>query len=391
VRPWVETVRLVTTDGETLDLNRSGPSPASTTLARFDRETAPAIGQMAPIIRSRFPKTRKNSSGYALDVFIRSGSLVDLLIGAEGTLGFITEIGWRLDPVPPFRAGLRAAFRSIEPVARAVGLLLESDPSALELLDRSFLELVARDTLSSAGLRFTDTEALLLVELERDDPEALREALQEATVRMRTMAHSVDTAFSGEAAERLWAIRHAASPILARLPEEQRSLQVIEDGCVPVDRLGEYISSVRKAAAMRGVPIVMFGHAGDGHIHVNLLPDVSRPGWERSVAALLDQVTESIIELGGTPSGEHGDGRLRSHLLERVYGIELVQLFRRLKDSFDPMGILNPGVILPSDESPLSRLKVGTNAAPLPGDIEGALREIERTGGYSMNRLELAG
>jgi len=391
VRPWVESLRLVTGIGETLDLSRNGSPPSSRTLARFERDALPAIAAMAPLVRSRFPETRKNSSGYALDAFLRSGSLIDLLVGAEGTLGFISEISWRLDRVPPFRAGLRAAFRSVEPLAAAVRLLLDCDPSALELLDRSFLELVAGDSLSGAGVRYTDTEALLLVELERDNQEALREALQEATVRMRPIAQSVDTAFTAESAERLWAIRHAASPILARLPPERRSLQVIEDGCVPVDRLGEYIGAVRKAAAAQNVPVVMFGHAGDGHIHVNVLPDVSRPGWEAAVTTLLDQVSEAVIRLGGTPSGEHGDGRLRSHLLERVYGAELVRLFRRIKDSFDPSGILNPGVILPSGDPPLSRLKVGTHAAPLPSDIERSLREIERTGGYATNRLKLAG
>jgi hypothetical protein len=201
----------------------------------------------------------------------------------------------------------------------------------------------------------------------------------------------VETAFTGAAAERLWAIRHAASPILARLPERQRSLQVIEDACVPVERMGDYLQLVRQAADRSGVPVVMFGHAGDGHVHINILPDAGRPDWERSVAALLEEVTEGVIQLGGTPSGEHGDGRLRAHTLERVFGTEIVGLFRKLKQSFDPSGILNPGVILPSTEPPLSRLKVGANAALLPSDIERGLRQIERSGGYARSRLELAG
>jgi hypothetical protein len=154
--------------------------------------------------------------------------------------------------------------------------------------------------------------------------------------------------------------------------------------------MSEYIRTVRRAAAERGLPIVMFGHAGDGHIHVNLLPELARPDWEAAVAGLLEEVTGAVIGLGGTPSGEHGDGRLRAGILERVYGTEIMDLFRRTKLAFDPLGIFNPGIILPSGEPPISRLKVGAGAAPIPADINRALREIELTGGYARCRLELA-
>jgi hypothetical protein len=135
---------------------------------------------------------------------------------------------------------------------------------------------------------------------------------------------------------------------------------------------------------------VIFGHAGDGHVHVNLLPRVGRAGWQQSVAGVLEEVSDAVIRLGGTPSGEHGDGRLRAGLLQRIYGGEIVGLFRRLKQAFDPLGILAPGVILPSGEPAISRLKVGSEAVPIPDDIALALRNIERTGGYGQCRLELA-
>jgi hypothetical protein len=108
------------------------------------------------------------------------------------------------------------------------------------------------------------------------------------------------------------------------------------------------------------------------------------------VAGLLDAVTETLVELGGTPSGEHGDGRLRAGLLSRIYGPEIMALFERVKRAFDPLGILNPGVILPSGEPPVSRLKVGGGAIALPNDVARALRRIEQRGGYAQSRLELA-
>src|SRR3954470_5839732 len=390
VRQWIESLSLITADGETVTLRRGTPSSDSRTVRRFSQDASPAILRESARIESGFPHTRKNSSGYALDAFLESGDVLDLVIGAEGTLGVVTEVEWRLDHLPSHRAGLRASLRSVDSLSEAVRVTLPSQPSAIELLDRTFLDLLTGDTLAGAAFRFSEAEAVLLIELERDDPDSLREALQLATARLRPIAHSVDTAFTAEAAERLWSIRRAASPILAGLPEQRRSLQVIEDACLPIDQMGRYLRFVREESTAREIPVVMFGHAGDGHIHVNLLPDTHRTGWERSVAELLEEVTDCVIELGGTPSGEHGDGRLRAPLLERVFGREIVSLFALVKNSFDPRGILNPGVILPSDQPAIARLKVGKGAVPIPPDVELALREIERTGGYGRNRLEIA-
>jgi FAD/FMN-containing dehydrogenase len=391
VRSWVEALTVVTADSDVVTLRREKTSPESAALARFDRDAAPAIAAAAPLIATRFPHTRKNSSGYALDAYLASGDVLDLLIGSEGTLGIVTEIEWRLDTQPAFRAGLRVSLRSLEELGPAVAALRSAEPSAVELLDRTFLDLVGSTTRSEAHLHSSDADALLLVELEQDDDESLTQALERASTAVHPFALSVERGVSDEAADRLWAIRHAASPILSRLPEGQRSLQVIEDGCVPVARMGEYIRAVRRAAAESGIPAVMFGHAGDGHVHVNLLPEVSRPGWEAAIVRVMDAVTETIVRLGGTLSGEHGDGRLRADALARVYGPEIVELFRRVKRSFDPLGIFNPGIILPSGEPPISRLKVGASAVPLPDDLQRSLREIERTGGYGRSRLELAG
>jgi FAD/FMN-containing dehydrogenase len=383
VRRWIESAELVTADGEVTELRRGHP-PAGRTLAvdRFETEAAPAIRAGAELVRARFPHTRKNASGYALDAWLETGDLLDLVIGAEGTLGIITSAVWRLDPVPSARAGLRVRLSSLDALADAVESLLVHQPSAVELLDRTFLELVGE----------TGSEAVLLVEIERDDPASAREGVERAAAAVAPWAASVDPGFTAAAAERLWALRHAASPILAGLPESRRSLQVIEDGCVPVERMGDYVRAVREAAAERGLAVVIFGHAGDGHIHVNLLPEIGRAGWEDSVASLLEAVTDTLVRLGGTPSGEHGDGRLRAGLLARIYGDEVVALFARAKRAFDPLGIMNPGVILPGADAgrPIRRLKVGAHAVTLPDDIARGLRRIEQSGGYARHRLDLA-
>jgi FAD/FMN-containing dehydrogenase len=381
VRRWVEAVEFVTADGEVTELRRGQPArPAIRAAARFEAGAAPAIRAHQDEVRARFPRTRKNASGYALDAWLDSGDLVDLVVGAEGTLGFISAAEWRLDPIPVARTGVRIALRSLDALSDAVGALLALDPSAVELLDRTFLELVGE----------RGSEAVLLVEFERGDADEARRAAQNAAAAVAPWAARVDAGLTPADAERLWALRHAASPILAGLPDDRRSLQVIEDGCVPVERMGDYVQAVRDAAAARGLPVVIFGHAGDGHVHVNLLPEVGRAGWEDAVAGLLESVTDAIVRLGGTLSGEHGDGRLRAGLLARVYGPGIMALFAEVKRAFDPLGILNPGIILPSGEPPITRLKVGPQAIALPDDIALGLRRIEQRGEYARSRLDLA-
>jgi FAD/FMN-containing dehydrogenase len=391
VRRWVQGLTLITADAEQVTLRRGVRPPVDSVgaLNRFDKDVASRLRAAAPLVSSRFPRVRKNSSGYAVDAYVASGDVLDLIIGAEGTLGIVTEIEWRLDRVPEYRAGMRVQLPSLDHLHTVVEAIGRHEPSALELLDRSFLDLVGPSHRAAGGVG-QDIGALLLVEFEREEQEALLQTLALAQSAAKPWAVSIDVAYSGDA-DRLWAIRHAASPILAGLPEDRRSLQVIEDACVPIERMGEYIAGVRRMAAELELPVVLFGHAGDGHIHANLLPELARSGWPDRVTALLEMVTELVKRLGGTTSGEHGDGRLRAHAMEQIYGSEIVALFREIKSAFDPSGIFNPGIILPSGEPPISRLKVGPEAATIPNDVQRGLREIELTGGYARSRLELAG
>ncbi|MEO8201165.1 MAG: FAD-binding oxidoreductase [Gemmatimonadota bacterium] len=392
VRPWVRGLSLLTVDGDRLDLRRGEPIlPGNATVDRFEKTVAPAIRASAAQITSAFPSTRKNSSGYALASWLESGDLIDLLIGSEGTLALITGIEWQLAPVPACHGGLSVALADLSLLHEAVTALLPLQPSALELLDRTFLDLVRSNRGTDAGP--PSTEAIILVEFEGQSVDGLRGTVGDAVRRLKNIALDVVTALTPDDEHRIWALRHAASPIIADLPPGQRSLQVIEDACVPVPRMGEYIASVRTIAARLELPIVIFGHAGDGNVHVNVLPHVDQPGWESVVLRLYQEVTARVLELGGTTSGEHGDGRIRSDVLEQSYGSEVMRLFRMVKDAFDPLGILNPGVKIPGTEtpaSPIERLKTGAGAARIPEPIALALREIERRGDYKRDRLALA-
>src|SRR5262249_2624971 len=160
-------------------------------------------------IVSGFPQTRKNSSGYALDAFLRSGDSLDLVIGAEGTLGFVTDVEWRLDQVPPCRAGLRVTLHDYDSLTVLVRYLVELGASAVELLDRTFLDLVATHSAeleSVAGRQ--DVEAVLLVELEASNTDELRDRVEAALRAARDLAIEADAALSAEGSQRLWALRH---------------------------------------------------------------------------------------------------------------------------------------------------------------------------------------
>ena len=379
VRSWIEAIEIIDAEGEARRIVRGAGSGVRFSLSADQRR----------LVETRFPKTRKNSAGYALHHFAESGDEVDLLVGSEGTLAFITAVEWRLEPIPADVAGAALGFGDLRRLAEAVPYLVALNPSAVELLDRTLLDFV-REAGTSPDLPEA-LEGLLLIEFERETQAAARGVVGDAVRGLRASTAHVATAVDRASLDALWAVRRLASPALAGLPVSRRSLQVVEDGCVPLERLADYIAGIRAAAERRGIPVAIFGHAGDGHVHVNALPDLTFAAWRDALAALYGDAAELLLGLGGTPSGEHGVGRLRAGLLERFYGPEVTALFHELKHRYDPRCTLNPGVIIPSaDWAPLADLKVGPQAAPIPDDIAARLRDLERNAGWATPKLDLA-
>jgi len=350
--------------------------------ARFLRDVAPEIRRDAPALAAAAPHTPKNSSGYDLTGWARTGDITNLLVGSEGTLAFLTAVEVALAPLPPRRTTLLVALRGLDDLGDAVLALLPLGPSAIEMMDRTYLDFVQASTHQPLP---AGTEAVLLVEFEGDEG-------ADAAGAVGDIALAIEHADDPAGVERLWELRHLASPILARMPDENRSLQLVEDGCVPVPRLGAYIAALREAAKRHGFRIVIFGHAGDGHLHANVIADVRAPDLVPRLAACLDEVTAAQIALGGTPSGEHGDGRLRAPYLEQVFGAMYAGLCRKVKEAWDPAGILNPGVVVaPPGARPLDLpLKVGPSAPPIPAVVAEHLRRIERDAAWSTFLLGLA-
>jgi FAD/FMN-containing dehydrogenase len=179
--------------------------------------------------------------------------------------------------------------------------------------------------------------------------------------------------------------------MLSRLDPRLKSMQVIEDACVPPARIAEYIRGVRSALESEGIRGVIFGHAGDAHVHVNALIDVTSHEWRARLRALFERVTHLTASLEGTPSGEHGDGRLRASVLDRFCTVDELALFAELKSHFDPYGVLNPGVKLGAIEDPFESIKYDPDLAPLPSRSAEVLRQVEQERAYDRCRLEMLG
>ncbi|HEV2735987.1 MAG TPA: FAD-binding oxidoreductase, partial [Longimicrobiaceae bacterium] len=345
VRPWVQSLDVVLADGTAATAAR-GEEPREPKLRRILDRVRGELRPHRARIEARWPRVRKNSSGYALREFLESGDAVDLLVGSEGTLALLTGATLRLAPLPAARGLALLEFTSLERAGEAVQEVLRHDPATCEMLDRTFLDLVRSGGDPGYPLR-PELEAVLLVEVERGSAAEVEEALAGLTSAVEGLADRVVAASDPAEQERLWHLRHAASPLIAARAGGRVSMQFIEDGVVPVERLPDYVRALRATLERHALPAVIFGHAGDGNLHVNPLVDVAAAGWQRQVEGIVYEIADAVAALGGTMAGEHGDGRLRAPVLETVWGTEMVGLFRRVKEAFDPAGILNPGVILP--------------------------------------------
>jgi FAD/FMN-containing dehydrogenase len=369
MRAWVTGIHCVWADGTSEWVRRVAGPPGEA------RKTQAASGT---------PHVRKNSSGYDFE----SHDLVDLLVGSEGTLAFFSQIELALTDRPGGTVTVLAAFDSLDRATDAAIQAADAGAVSCELLDKTFLAFVASTSEQQFSPR---TEAVLIAEVEADilpDAESKASSLfdrfhQSGAILCRLAAREAEQ-------QALWTLRHAASPTLARLSEHLKSMQFIEDGCVPPDRLGDYVTGVRAALDRQRIRGVIFGHAGDANVHVNPLIDTREADWKARMDALLDEVTGLVARLGGTISGEHGDGRLRTPLLPRVWSLEAISAFAQVKSEFDPTGILNPGVkTAPAPDS--WGIKYDPSLPPHPPSAAAALARVESERAYGEFRLDMLG
>ena len=389
MRGWVRALDCVFDDGSRAELRRGASAPRD--IPAIERFTAVAE-QLTAAERAQpsiHPGVYKDSSGFGISRFAETGDLVDLLVGSEGTLALFTRIELSLIPVAGATSSVLGAFASLEDAVTAAVRTRAAGAVACELLDRTFLDVIATGGGSNdvpAG-----AEAALLAEVEGENAETAVEAARRVErIFQGAGAIAVRVALDRPTETELWELRHAASPILARLDPDLKSMQFIADCAVPPNALPAYVRGVRRILAANDTRVVIFGHAGDAHVHVNPLVDVRRSDWRDRVQRILDDVTGLAASLGGTLTGEHGDGRLRTPLMPRVWTDEARQRFGDVKSAFDPAGILNPGVkVMVARQSALGEIKYDPGLRPLPTRARAALDRVEQQRAYAQSRLDL--
>ena len=320
------------TVGGNLACNAGGPRAVKYGASRDNVLALTAVTGTGELIECG-TATTKGSTGYDLQ---------RLLVGSEGTLALIVEASLRLTPAPTARRAVRAIYRDVSSAALAVARLMAQPvtPSMLEFMDAHAVRL-ARD-VGGADLP-PDAGALLMIEADGDaetlphDIEALmRAAGGDGLV-------SLDDAADEASRAQLWAARKALSPALRTLAPGK----INEDVVVPVSRIPQLVDGVQVLAREFDLPIVCFGHAGNGNLHVNLMYDPADAAQDARAKAAMARVFGLAISLGGTLSGEHGIGLAKRDFMPRAITPPTLALMRQIKAAFDPDGILNPGKLLP--------------------------------------------
>jgi len=350
VRSWVAGLDVVLADGSLLRLESGQAEPRFAAL----RDELAELPGMAPLA---WPAVRKNSSGYALDAFLPGGDPVALLVGSEGTLGILTSARFRLAPEPEARALAAVPLRELEALDVVALEARRLGASACEFFGPRFLDIAGLRSASPVADLTRTAPALALIEVE--GPAAELDAQVEALAGLaRRLDARIEVGRTTAEIDRLWEVRHAASPVVAASAEHGLvSMQFIEDSVVPDGCLARYLRGLDGILAGEATDAVVFGHAGDGNVHVNPLIDVTRPDWRERVRRILEATVDLVASLGGTLAGEHGDGRVRAVYHERVFGPDAARAFRTVKERLDPSGILNPGVVVPLEgQDPLQGL-----------------------------------
>ena len=394
-RGRVVSMQVVLADGQVIEAaptpisapEASGPADRRAVLAG---QLAGLIERHAPLIQACRPKTLVNRAGYGVYDVLSDGQLdlAKLLVGSEGTLALITEATVRTDRRPKHRGVALLFFDRLEAAAHASLAVSELGVGACDLLDRRLLTIAREMDVRFDLLIPRDAEAMLLVERHADDPEALRDGLHDLVHRVQRQRRlAFDSRMTLETEERnlYWRLTRRIVPTLYRLKGSARALPFVEDMVIPPQAMPDFLVQLQNVLKTHQVTATLFAHAGHGQLHLRPFLDLGNPDDIRKMQDLATDLYQRLLEVGGSISGEHGEGLSRTWFARQQHGA-LYEVFREVKRIFDPQNILNPGKVVADAPQPLTKnLRPVVAAAPqTPEQLP-----LERAGGRLSKPLEL--
>ena len=354
---YVKGLRVVLANGEVITTGRLSKRELSKKLglSTFEGEIYRQLDALLEENKSLIDSTRravtKNTAGYnLLDIKKPNGSfdLTPLIVGSQGTLGIITEMTLSTEEFNPETSLIMASFESVDGACEAVQELrkFSETPSAIEMVDGHLLSFV--DRLNPNQLKGSIAKpfpaVVLLIEFDDNSGRRRKKSMKKARSLLDKLAADYQEELVYNKQSRMWKVRQASSSLLSHTEKQLKAVPIIEDAVVPPDNLAQLITGAYKLFTTAKLQVAIWGHAGDGNIHLHPFFDISQLGDRQRAFRLYDEYYKLVISLGGTTSAQHNDGRLRAPLLPFVYGPQAYEVSQKVKKIFDPYSILNPGV-----------------------------------------------
>jgi FAD/FMN-containing dehydrogenase/Fe-S oxidoreductase len=356
-------------------------------------------------IERRYPKIFRHVGGYNLDEFTNPSKPVNLariMVGSEGTLGIILEAKLRLVPLPKAKAVMVIMFNDLLESLAAAPVILRHKPSAVEIMDRHILN-YTRQNAALDRIRSTfiegDPASTLCVEMYADRKEDLPPRLEalEKDLHAQHLGYAYRPVTEAADQAKVWSLREASLGLSTAMKGDAKSISFVEDTAVAPERLRDYIERFLAIVHAQGTTAGIYAHASVGCLHVRPVINLKTEEGVRKFETIAQQVADLVLEFGGALSSEHGDGLARSPFNRQMFGEVLYESFRKVKYTFDPDGMLNPGKIV--DGPPItSNLRFGAGyQTPDPttwfdySEYGGMSRAVEMCSGVGACRKTLAG
>ncbi|CAN5286718.1 FAD-binding and (Fe-S)-binding domain-containing protein [soil metagenome] len=319
-------------------------------------------------IKEKFPKVMRRVGGYNLDEFVYTDNwnLAKLITGSEGTLAIVLEVKINLEPLPKYKSVVVVHFAEILDAIKAVEPMLHFQPSAVEILDRTVIKLSRENLIAMRHCHFIegDPAGILITEFYGDTYEEVMRRPQEMIEELKNigLGHAFRLFPEGKDYDDVWIVRKKGLGLMLGIKGEKKPAHFIEDSGIPVEVLPEYIDQVLKICEKHNTEVSMYAHASVGVIHLQPILDLRQEQDIENLKNITDETFELVVKYGGSWSGEHGDGLVRSAYNERFFGTRLYNVFKEIKLLFDPENLMNPGKIVDA-QTIEKNLRYGTKYA----------------------------